>query len=255
MLLGRQKQQPGFWTFEYYQTFFDIDTVQVLDRIKGSLLPLPGKNFVRHHLRNKPDLYGPFWICATLVFTLAFSSNLYSLLANKAPARFHYSPHFGKVTVAAVAIFSYAWLVPLGLWAFLQWRKGVNMAVNSYTLLETLCVYGYSLFVYIPMACLSALPYDWLSWVLIVLAMLLSGSVLVLTFWPNIREDTKLAAVVTVICIFVAHALLAVSCKLYFFVPSIPGDDGTPHTTAAARTVVKVMQASPGAHTVKVTHS
>lgn len=31
---------------------------QVLDRIKGSLLPRPGHNFVRHHLRNRPDLYG-----------------------------------------------------------------------------------------------------------------------------------------------------------------------------------------------------
>lgn len=32
----------------------------MLDRIKGSLLPLPGKNFVRHHLRNDPDLYGEY---------------------------------------------------------------------------------------------------------------------------------------------------------------------------------------------------
>lgn len=31
---------------------------QVLDRIKGSLLPRPGHSFVRHHLRNRPDLYG-----------------------------------------------------------------------------------------------------------------------------------------------------------------------------------------------------
>lgn len=32
--------------------------LQVLDRIKGLLLPRPGHNFVRHHLRNRPDLYG-----------------------------------------------------------------------------------------------------------------------------------------------------------------------------------------------------
>ncbi|MGH0188299.1 UNVERIFIED_CONTAM: hypothetical protein FKN15_028859 [Acipenser sinensis] len=57
-LLSGQKQQPNFWSFDYYQSFFNIDTLQVLDRIKGSLLPLPGKNFVKHHLRNNPDLYG-----------------------------------------------------------------------------------------------------------------------------------------------------------------------------------------------------
>lgn len=42
-LLAGQKKSSPFWTFEYYQTFFDVDTYQVFDRIKGSLLPIPGK--------------------------------------------------------------------------------------------------------------------------------------------------------------------------------------------------------------------
>ncbi|KAJ6657718.1 hypothetical protein lerEdw1_002219 [Lerista edwardsae] len=88
-LLSFQKKQSSFWTFEYYQALFDVDTYQVLDRIKGSLLPLPGKNFVWHHLRNNPDMYGPFWICATLVFTLAFSGNLSNFLEKKSSPSFH----------------------------------------------------------------------------------------------------------------------------------------------------------------------
>ncbi|XP_074881234.1 protein YIPF2 isoform X1 [Buteo buteo] len=55
-LLGGQRRPHSFWTFEYYQAFFDVDTHQVLERIKGSVTPLPGKNFVRHRLRNNPDL-------------------------------------------------------------------------------------------------------------------------------------------------------------------------------------------------------
>lgn len=31
-LLGGQKASGGFWTFEYYQSFFNVDTVQVRDR-------------------------------------------------------------------------------------------------------------------------------------------------------------------------------------------------------------------------------
>lgn len=31
-LLGGQKAAGGFWTFEYYQSFFNVDTVQVRDR-------------------------------------------------------------------------------------------------------------------------------------------------------------------------------------------------------------------------------
>lgn len=36
---------------------------QVFDRIKGSLLPIPGKNFVRLYIRSNPDLYG---MCSTV---------------------------------------------------------------------------------------------------------------------------------------------------------------------------------------------
>ncbi|XP_036611693.1 protein YIPF2 isoform X2 [Trichosurus vulpecula] len=149
-LLGGEKQPPNFWTFGYHQSFFDVDTHQVLERIKSSLLPVPSQNFVRHCLRHHPDLYGPFWICATLAFTLAVSSNLATLLQNWGDSSFSYSPQFHKVTVAGITIYCYAWLVPTALWGFLQWRKGVRDSVGCYTFLEIVCVYGYSLFIYIP---------------------------------------------------------------------------------------------------------
>lgn len=54
------------------------------------------------------------------------------------------------MSIAATAIFSYAWLVPLGLWGFLLWRNNKVMSLVSYTFMETVCVYGYSLAIYIP---------------------------------------------------------------------------------------------------------
>ncbi|XP_053573859.1 protein YIPF2 [Bombina bombina] len=216
-LLASQKKPASFWTFQYYQDFFDVDTYQVLDRIKGSLLPIPGKNFVRHNLRNNPDLYGPFWICATLVFTVTIMGNLSTYIQNSGSSDYQYSPQFHKVSVAAIAIYSYAWLIPLGLWGFLQWRKGVNDSVGSYSFLETVCVYGYSLFVYIPTTVLWLVPYELFRWILILVAMSLSGSVLILTFWPHIRRDNKMVAIATVGSMVALHALLAVGCKMYFF--------------------------------------
>lgn len=44
--------------------------------------------------------------------------------------------------------------------------------------------------------------------------MVISGSVLVLTFWPVVRDDTKVTAVATVATIVVLHTLLAVGCKV-----------------------------------------
>lgn len=95
-LLAGQKKSAPFWTFEYYQMFFDVDTYQVLDRIKGSVFPVPGKNFVRLYIRSNPDLYGPFWICATLVFTIAVSGNLSNFFIHLGKPTYHYVPQFRK---------------------------------------------------------------------------------------------------------------------------------------------------------------
>ncbi|XP_045402039.1 protein YIPF2 isoform X2 [Lemur catta] len=227
LLQEQQKPQPGFWTFGYYQSFFDVDTSQVMDRIKGSLLPRPGHNFVRHHLRNRPDLYGPFWICATLAFVLAVTGNLTLVLAQRRDPSIHYSPQFHKVTVAGITIYCYAWLVPLALWGFLWWRKGVRERMGPYTFLETVSVYGYSLFIFIPMVVLWLIPVPWLQWLFGALALALSAAGLVFTLWPVVREDTRLVAVALLSAVVLLHALLALGCKLYFF-QSLPPEHLAP---------------------------
>lgn len=216
-LLAGQKKMTPFWTFEYYQTFFDIDTYQVLNRIKGSILPIPGRNFVRLYVRSNPDLYGPIWICATLVFTITISGNLSNFLLHKGESKFHYVPEFRKVSIAATAIYAYAWLVPLALWGFLSWRHSKVMSMVSYSFLEIVCVYGYSLFIYIPTSVLWIIHSEILRWVLMSLAMCLSGAVLMLTFWPAVREDNRKIAISTLVAIMLLHVLLAVGCGEYFF--------------------------------------
>ncbi|XP_027708521.1 protein YIPF1 [Vombatus ursinus] len=216
-LLAGQKKSSPFWTFEYYQTFFDVDTYQVFDRIKGSVLPIPGRNFVRLYIRSNPDLYGPFWICATLVFSIAISGNLSNFLIHLGDKTFHYVPEFRKVSIAATAIYAYAWLVPLSLWGFLLWRNSRVMSIVSYSFLEIVCVYGYSLFIYIPTAVLWIIPQKAVRWVLVMVALGLSGSVLVMTFWPAVRDDSRRIAVATIVTIIFLHTLLSVGCLAYFF--------------------------------------
>uniref|UniRef100_H2MZ96 Protein YIPF n=1 Tax=Oryzias latipes TaxID=8090 RepID=H2MZ96_ORYLA len=222
-LLGGQKQGGGFWTFEYYQSFFNVDTMQVLERVRGAVMPVPGRSFLKHHVRTGPDLYGPFWICVTLVFSMAISGNVSTFLSQTGNPEYHYRPQFHRVTIAAAVIFMYAWLVPVALWAFLTWRRGAERQIGGYSFLETVCVYGYSLFIYIPTSVLWSIPVQWLQWVLVLVSMGVSGSVLVLTFWPVVRDDTKVMAAATLATILVLHTLLAVGCKLYFFQASEKG--------------------------------
>ncbi|XP_052044856.1 protein YIPF2 isoform X2 [Apodemus sylvaticus] len=243
-LLQEEKPQPRLWTFAYYQSFFDVDTSQVLNRIIGSLLPHPGHNFVRHHLRNRPDLYGPFWICATLAFVLAVTGNLTLVLAQRRDPSIHYSPQFHKVTIAGIAIYCYAWLVPLALWGFLRWRQGTRERMGLYTFLETVCVYGYSLFVFIPTVVLWLIPVQWLQWLFGVLALTLSAAGLVFTLWPVVREDTRLVAAALLSIVVLLHALLALGCKLYFFQP-LPLDHVVPAPQATLPSVLLPSSVQP----------
>uniref|UniRef100_A0A8C9TI69 Protein YIPF n=1 Tax=Scleropages formosus TaxID=113540 RepID=A0A8C9TI69_SCLFO len=159
-LLRGDKKTGAFWTFEYYQSFFNVDTMQVLDRIRGSefvmwqISPDHYTTFLTSPygmlFSCLPQFPGPFWICATLVFSMAISGNLSTFLSQMGQPQYHYRPQFHRVTIAAVAVFAYAWLVPLGVWGFLTWRQSTERQISGYSFLETVCVYGYSLFVYVP---------------------------------------------------------------------------------------------------------
>ncbi|XP_068196996.1 protein YIPF1 isoform X3 [Antennarius striatus] len=216
-LLFAQKKSAPFWTFEYYQRFFDVDTHHVKERILGTVLPWPRKNFIQFYLRRNPDLYGPIWICTTLVFAIAISGNMSNFLVNLGKPNYTYTPEFGKVTIAATTIFSYAWLVPLVLWGFLLWRNNKIMNLVSYSFMELICLYGYSLAIYIPAVVLWILPYEWLRWCSIVVALCLSGSVLLITIWPAVRDDQPRIIAAILSSIFILNVLLAVGCKVYFF--------------------------------------
>lgn len=164
---------------------------------------------------------------------MAVTGNLTLVLAQKRDPSIHYSPQFHKVTVAGITIYCYAWLVPLALWGFLQWRKGVRERMGPYTFLETVCVYGYSLFVFIPTVVLWLVPIPWLQWLFGALALALSAAGLVFTLWPVVREDTRLAAAVLLSAVVLLHALLAMGCKFYFFQPLPPELLEPPHQATA----------------------
>ncbi|KAK3090619.1 hypothetical protein FSP39_013182, partial [Pinctada imbricata] len=205
----KDKPSPSFWTFEYYQQFFDIETHQVLGRILGSFVPRPKSNYIPDKIRPNPDLYGPFWVCTTLVFTTAIAGNLANYLGSGGK-EYHWKYDFHKVTLAATAIFSYWWVIPTLLFGFLWWRG----SKAGYTYLEILCVYGYSLAIYIPISILWVIQFSWFQWILVILGALLSGGVLMITFWPAVKDEDKKIAWAVIVAIFLFHVLLAAGFKV-----------------------------------------
>ena len=60
------------------------------------MMPWPSRPFLGHVVKkNRADLYGPFWICATLVVAIAVSGNLaaYRQSPQTIGLRWHYDFH------------------------------------------------------------------------------------------------------------------------------------------------------------------
>lgn len=208
----------SFWTLEYYQQFFDVDTKEVVERILASITPRNTNHF-KNITKQKPDLYGPFWISITLIFTIAVSGNVANYLQH-ASNHYHWKYDFHLVSYAATAICVYVTLIPLALWGLLKWSSDITDLDGledgtTPTTTELICVYGYSLFIYIPVSILWTIQVNWLQWLLVISAPLLSGSVLLLTLMPALRLSRH--KLVLIIGIITCHWLLAAGFMLYFF--------------------------------------
>ena len=221
---SRSSTKYNFLSIEFYQQFFDVDTEDVKGRVLAAMIPSTQKSFLQDVVQKKPDLYGPIWICATLVICVAVAGNLASYFQTSlAGDDFQWHYDFHKVTLAATAVFSYAWLVPSGIYAFLWWTSNAGLASLSF--LELICLYGYSLVIYIPVSILWLIQYSLLQWLLVLVGAGLSGAVLILTLWPIFKENANRTSFILIGVIIALHLLLACGFMLYFF--HVPGNSGS----------------------------
>lgn len=74
----KQSSWLTFLTLSYYQSYFDVTTHQVFERIIAGMFPLRLK--LVESLHPNPDLYGPFWLAMTLILSTAISGNIANLI-------------------------------------------------------------------------------------------------------------------------------------------------------------------------------
>lgn len=80
---GKPVPPSAPWGFSLFAQYFGVTTEDVLSRITWSMMPLKaptGESYIERFIRNNPDVYGPFWISVTLIFSIAIFSNLSSYL-------------------------------------------------------------------------------------------------------------------------------------------------------------------------------
>nr|CAG4648208.1 EOG090X0CJ3 [Moina brachiata]SVE93235.1 EOG090X0CJ3 [Moina brachiata] len=215
--LETTSEQPklSMLSWGYYQRYFDVDTEQVKERLMWSFLPRPSKDTLTHFIRPSPDLYGPFWVCVTLVFCIAIMGNISDYLQSGGEGQ-HWRYDFRKVSISATSIFIYALLVPFFLWGFLWWRKPEG-SQSPLALTEIVSLYGYSLAIYIPISVLWTIPLPFIQWSLVIVGAALSGSVIVLSLWKPLSTHQRGIAVALLAILVALHFLLAAGLQLYFF--------------------------------------
>jgi protein YIPF1/2 len=121
----------------------------------------------------------------------------------------------------------YICLVPIIIWGVLKWSVDLNDDSNPDlesapyipSLLSIVCLYGYSLAVYVPVSVLWTIQISFLQWLLVITGAFLSGSVLVNSLLPSLKLSKF--SLFLIIGIAAAHLFLAVGFMMYFFhVPS-----------------------------------
>lgn len=143
---GSGEAQSSGWfqafTIAYYRQYFDVDTADILERIKDSIIPFRGS--FSEKTANNPDLYGPFWICTTLIFVAAAIGTFVTYVAQKIQKKEEWHYDINLVTWSAGLFYGYVTIVPLCLYLILKYFSAPSGLVQLF------CLYGYSLFVFIP---------------------------------------------------------------------------------------------------------
>ncbi|XAR52586.1 hypothetical protein NMG60_11020732 [Bertholletia excelsa] len=211
---SNESQSSGWFqvfSIAYYKPYFDVDTSDVLERIKDSLFPFKG-SFYEKTVDN-PDLYGPFWICSTLIFVAATIGTFVTYVTHKLQKK-EWNYDINLVTWSAGLFYGYVTVVPLVLYIILKYFSAPSGLVQLF------CLYGYSLFIFIPALCLSIVPLELFRWIIAGVAGFMSASFVALNLRNHIRSAGERWFLI-VAGIFLLQVALAMVLKLYLFTFSV----------------------------------
>ena len=162
-------------TVEYWADYFDVTQEEIAQKVVAGLNPT--KNTFSELIDNKIDLYGPFWISTTLIFSMIVMPRLLSVLLFQ-PVQFDVAKvGFGFTLIyGGLAAFTFIFY---GLCKFM----GVPCSV-----FKTAATYGYSYVVFLAVSLASLLPGSILHFLLCAAAGLHSFLFLLRNFKPALEK-------------------------------------------------------------------
>ena len=125
----------GICSPKYFRQFFNVKTSEVMLKLFYGLTIVFYKNF-KEVGPNKIDMYGPFWIYATMVMSLAISQNIYSFLSRPEHSKFQYTIEY--VPQAFMIVFLFGLMIPIVFNVIIRAFGG------SIRYSHAISIYGYS---------------------------------------------------------------------------------------------------------------
>jgi len=95
--------------------------------------------------------------------------------------RFH-RYNFNQLTLAGTVIYSYVTLLPLVIWLGLRYYEAQKRLV------DVICIYGYTLGIFVPVSVLCVLPSEILRWFLVFTGGAISGIFLLSNFHAHLSD-------------------------------------------------------------------
>lgn len=118
---------------------------------------------------------------------------------------------FQSVVTAATLIYGFAFGAPVALWMLLrQYEPKVK-------LITIICLYGYSLVIFIPWAFICLQPYSAVSWITLLLTTAISGLFLARNLAPTVLEIGGQQAPTILGGVGLCQLIFSVILKFYFF--------------------------------------
>jgi len=226
---GQPQMQPvrkSWWgncmmclSLDTYRGYFDIDADDIVTRIKSVCLDFYKPEHFRNNVLGQkmngmkgPDLYGPFWITMTLVFFIGVTSNMHAYLKRDDIESFDYD--INHLMHAGSILFGFTFVIPTVFWVTTQF-----MNMRGIQLVEWVCMYGYSLTPFVPAVILCVIPFEIVSFVLLLAATIASCSLIVRNLSaPLLASDSGQAkAPPVILAILGTHAIFFLVLKYKFF--------------------------------------
>ena len=193
---------------DYYQTYFDVTTQDVVQRLLFSLIPFSSK--LEREIGERPDFYGPFWIYTSLIFLLTFSENMHNYLKDGAD-QFKYN--FNNVSPAFVTVYWVGFGVPMIIGCLMKYMTEKELKYKELT-----CIYGYSFTSICLFILICAVPVRILQIIAATAAIVTNWGVLFFNLKKELKEYAPKARWMFVIGLWLFQTALILMFKFWFFI-------------------------------------